>query len=165
MYRLFEVIKTSEKESQSIYPYGNFTDATADYDIKLGTAMKAERELAHLLLILDEEGRTVANKFLAQTHEEEVDGKTVITTETISPRLIDIKITDEEKANMAKYDTENDVHANFYLKRGRAKQDAEVKAIILNGIGIHGEQIDYDNWVRPIEQEEEPTPEPEQQGE
>ena len=51
------------------------------------------------------------------------------------------------------------VSADFWKRLGGAKQNADVKAIMLRGIGANGEQLEYSYWVRPIEVPEEPEEE------
>ena len=152
-YRLFYVQKDKDgKESQSIYPvdgvYQNEDEAVSEYEIRLGNAMKSDNtDLANYLMVMNEVGQPIKQSFLSKNDTE------------ISPRLIDIKATKDgtEVANMAKYDTVNDVHSNYHLKLGRAMQNNDVIAIVLYGIDSKGGGLDSTHWVRTYQQTEENT--------
>lgn len=144
-YRLFSITKDKDgKETQGIYPgadtvYTSEDEAVADCEVRLGNAMKSDNtNLATYLMVMDDVGNAIRQSYIASGETE------------IQPRLIDIKAskTNGEKANMAKYDTVNDVHSNFHLKLGRAMQDADCLAIVLYGIDTHGSALDTTHWVR-----------------
>lgn len=144
-YRLFYVQKDKDgKETQGIYPgadtvYQTEDEAVAEYEVKLGNAMKSDNtNLATYLMVMDDTGNAIRQYYLASGETE------------IQPRLIDIKasVKNGEKANMAKYDTVNDVHSNYHLKLGRAMQAADCLAIVLYGIDTHGSALDTTHWVR-----------------
>ena len=171
-YRLFSVIKDKDgEETQSIYPkegvYQNEDAAVSEYEVRLGTAMKSDNtNLATYLMVMNPVGEAIRNAYIAKTYDVTVinAGGEEITEAVqyeITPRLIDIKAMKDgtEEANVAKYDTVNDVHSNYHLKLGRAMQNKEVMAIVLYGIDTHGNQIEHNHWVRPIEPTvEEPEP-------
>lgn len=152
-YRLFNIIKDKDgKESQSIYPvdgvYNSEDEAVSEYEIRLGNAMKSDNtDLANYLMVMNEIGQPIRQSFLSKDDTE------------ITPRLIDIKATKDgaEVANMAKYDTVNDVHSNYHLKLGRAMQNDDVLAIVLYGIDTHGGGLDSTHWVRTYQPAEETT--------
>lgn len=178
-YRIFQVTKDKDgKETQAIYPivdkkpvpYDNKDDAIADYEVRLGQALASDNEnQATYLLILGTVGEAVKQSYTAKTYtvtKTDDEGKEieVEVPYEISPRLIDIKVTgkDGEVPNMAKYDTDRDVHSNFHLKLGRAMQDDDTRAIALYGIDTHGSGIEQEHWVRTFEAPApEPTPEEE----
>lgn len=160
-YRLFSIIKDKdEKETQSIYPtegvYQNEDAAISEYEVRLGTAMKPDNtNLATYLMAMNDAGQPIRQSYIAKTYPvTRLDANGEEITEDvpyeISPRLIDIKAMKNgtEEATVAKYDTVNDVHANYHLKLGRAMQNKEVMAIVLYGIDTHGNQIEQNHWVR-----------------
>lgn len=155
MYRLYEVTKTTEKETQRIIEYQSLTGAIADYEVNLGNALKAD-EPAHLFLLLDNIGKVVSTK--DKTYFD------FLGEEEISPRLIDTLKTGtgeeyEEKANMAKYDELIDVHANYHLKLGRAMKNVDTREIWLYGMDKKGNRIEYGQWVNTDDSVEEPVEE------
>jgi hypothetical protein len=178
-YRIFQVTKDKDgKETQGIYPivdkkpvpYDNKDDAIADYEVRLGQALASDNEnQVTYLLILGMVGEVVRQSYTAKTYTKtktDAEGKEieVPVQYEISPRLIDIKVTekDGEVPNMAKYDTVQDVHSNFHLKLGRAMQNTDTRAIVLYGIDPNGSGIEQEHWVRTYEAPApEPTPEPE----
>lgn len=160
MFRLIEITRIADTESQAILDFESEVEASGELHSKLGAAMKAETYQAELLILLDNIGKIVESGSHFKTYEveEEVEtegGETeTITTEVeyeLSPRLIEIKVTDSEVANVSKYNTTFDVTANYHSKLGSAKKNLAVKAEMLRGIDGKGNQVEYTYWVRPIE--------------
>ena len=130
MYRLYEVTKKADKETQRILDFPTSVGARGEYETNLSNAIKATDEEAHFLMILDQVGNIVCKKFVG-------DGE-------ITPRLIDVKSDAEgEHPNMAKYDTLKDVEANFHMKYGSALKKTDVLAIMLRGIDQKGNSLEY----------------------
>lgn len=146
MYRLIEIVKQNDKESQAIYPYEDYTTAKGDFESKLGANMKTDAYSAYTLMILDNTGKAL---------------DTVHAGDTFRPRLIEVKTTSEEEENITPYDSTELVEANFHSKWGSAIKNDAVKAEMLRGIDGSGGEVCYTYWVRPIEPVE-PTPEPEE---
>ena len=61
-YKLIEVIKTSEKETQSIYDFDTIEDATARMHNDFGVALKQEGTLATYCVIVDNDTVDITNK-------------------------------------------------------------------------------------------------------
>lgn len=149
MYRLIEIVKESEsnKESQAIYPYENYIEAKGEYESKLGADMKATSYSALTLLIIDSAGYVSDVKHVG---------------EALKPRLIEIKMKDEEISDVSPYENEQLVEANLHSKFGTAIKDANVISEALKGIDGYGKTIkDEDGketgsvyWIRPIEKAE-----------
>jgi len=141
MYRLLEVTYTNDKESAAIYD--NFADETAlvaEYETKLGAAMKAEAFKAELLVAFDHTGKIYAQGYTSKGEEY-----------TLSPRLIWVQATEEgETADQAKKDTVDLLEADYHVKKGASMKNAAIKAILLMGVDGMAVTID-DYWVRPIE--------------
>lgn len=145
-YRVFQITKDKDgKETQGIYPandaYQTADEAIADYEVRLGTALGSNNTaLATYIMVMDQYvGQAVRSEFIGGDNE-------------ISPRLIDIKATQSEgeKANIAKYDTVQDVQSNFHLKLGRAMQNDDVTGFIVYGIDTHGKEIGSTIWSRTV---------------
>ena len=136
MYRLFEVNKINDKESQSIYSFDDFTAMEAEYETKLGAWMKNNDLQGELLIML---GGSLETLGMARIGDAE-----------LSPRLIEVKTTNEENETVSKYDTTRIVSANFHSKLGSAMKNEEVKIEVLKGIDGNGNQIEYRSWIRPI---------------
>ena len=158
MFRLVEITRVADNETQALREYASEVEASGELHYRLGSAMKDETTQVKLLLLLNNIGEVVESGSHFKTHEveetiETENGETeTITTEVeyeVSPRLIDVKVTDSEVGNIAKYDTNLDVTANYHSKLGAAKKSADVKAIMLRGIDGKGNQLEYTYWVRP----------------
>ena len=146
MYRLLEITKQNDKETQGIYPFEDFTAMEAEYETKLGAWMKNEDVQAELLIMLDGSLNTM--------------GIGKVGNDELSPRLIEVKTTDIEVVDVAKYDTTYLVSANFHSKLGAAMKNEAVTVEVLKGIDGNGNEVEHRSWIRPVE-EPEPTPEPE----
>lgn len=160
MFRLIEITRISDAESQATLDFESEVEASGELHSKLGSAMKTETYQAELLLLLNNIGEIVESGSHFKTYEVEeeieTDGGETETTTTeveyeLSPRLIEIKVTDREVANVSKYNTTFDVTANYHSKLGSAKKNSAVKAEMLRGIDGKGNQVEYTYWVRPIE--------------
>lgn len=137
MYRLYSITHNQdETEKQSIYEYESVTEAEGNFEQKKGQAM-ADGKFAFLML-LDYDGRI---------HDGYI---TLVGEGTITPRLFEVKTTDSEVNKVYPQETNAAISADFYKRLGGAKLDDTVKAIMLRGIGAHGEQLEYSYWVRPI---------------
>lgn len=142
MFRLLEITLT-DKETSAIYDnFADETSLTAEFDTKMGAAMKADAYKAELLIAFDNTGKIYAQGFTSKGDEY-----------TLSPRLIWVTATNEgETANQSKKDSVEILEADFYSKRGSAKKNADVLAIL--NLGVDGKSVVInDYWVRPIEPE------------
>lgn len=146
MYRLIELVIQNNKEAQAIYPFDTYEEAKGEFETKVGADMKSEAYTGFMLLIIDNIGKVIDIK----------QGG-----DTFKPRLIEVKVTDEETPEITPYDSTLLVEANFHSKWGAAIKNDKVKAEMLRGIDGFGGEVCYTYWVRPIEQEE-PTPESEE---
>lgn len=141
MFRLIEIVRnvSDEKETQSTYEYESAIDAKGDYETKLGADMKSDLYSDVLLILLDNEGDVIDQAFVGQT--------------PFQPRLYEVKVTNEEVANMSKYDNDNLVIANFHSKWGSAIKNRNVKAEMLRGFNGSGSTLAFTYWVRPTTEE------------
>ena len=154
MLRLLEVTYTNDKETAAIYPtegqtpFADETALTAEFDTKMGAAMKAEAYKAELLVAFDTTGIIYAQGYDSKDE-----------TISLSHRLVWVTADDNgEIANQTKENDMKAVEADIYSKRGSAKKNASIKEILL--LGIDGKEVKIDShWVRPIEPVE---PEPEE---
>lgn len=146
---LFEATYT-DKESVAIYD--NFTDElalSAEFDTKLGQAMKADAFLGEVLVAFDSAGRIIDSAF---HYKDGVEAP-------ISNRLITVARTVEgETFNQKAESTINAMQGDAYEKRGAAKKNKNTLAILNLGI-TSGAILVNDYWARPIEA---PEPEPEE---
>lgn len=154
MLRLLEVTYSNDKESAALYDgFADVTALTADFDTKMGAAIKADAYKAELLVAFDDNCKIYASGY--HSKDESV---------SLSPRLVWVtQDNNEETANQSKENDMNALEGDFFTKRGSAKKNVDVKAITL--IGVNGKGIDTrycDHWVRPIEPV---IPEPQEQGE
>lgn len=144
MYRLIEIVKQNDTESQAIYPFEDYTSAKGEFETKVGADMKSDAYSAFTLMVLDNIGAVLDVKHIG---------------EELTPRLIEVKVTDTEEPDISKYDTTQLVEANFHSKWGAAIKNDAVRAEMLRGIDGFGGTICYTYWVRPIEYVEPVEPE------
>lgn len=137
MIRLIEIVKQGETESQAIYPFEDYTSAKGEFETRVGANMRSDAYSAFTLMVIDDIGKVLDVK-------HEGDG--------LTPRLLEVKITDVEEANMSRYDSTYLVEANFHSKLGSAIKNSEVRAEMLRGIDGYGGEVIYEYWVRPIEE-------------
>lgn len=141
MFRLIEIVRNAsdEKESQSTYEYESEITAKGDYETKLGADMKSDLYTDVLLMFLDNEGDVIDKAFVGET--------------PFQPRLYEVIVTNEEVANMSKYDNDNLVIANFHSKWGSAIKNSNVRAEMLRGFDGTGNTLAFTYWVRPTTEE------------
>lgn len=150
-FRFYKITKNTDgSERPSVDAYDDEIIAEGNFEFQKGLAM--ENGTFAFLMLIDNTGE-IHNGYVAMVGEG-----------TINPRLFEVKTTTEEAAKSYIHDDNNGVLAEYYKRLGAAKQNNDVKEIILRGVGANGEQIVHTHWVRPIEPVE-PTPEPEPQGE
>ena len=137
MFKLIEVVKQNDKESQAWYPFESATEAKGEYESKLGANMKSDAYQASLLILIDNEGDVIDNCKVGE--------------DALSPRLIEVKVTNAETTDISKYETPKLVEANFHSKWGAAIKNQNVRAETLLGINGDGSTIAFTYWVRPIE--------------
>lgn len=148
MYRLYKITHNLDgTERPSVDTYDDVVVAEGNFEFQKGLAM--ENETFTFLMLLDNVGN-IHNGYIAKIGEG-----------TIKPRLFEVKTTTEEAAKSYIHDTAEEVSADFWKRLGGAKQDTNVRATMLRGVGANGEPLEYAYWVRPIEPVE-PTPEPEE---
>lgn len=124
MYILLEATYT---DKESIALYTNFTtenDILAEYETKLGQAMKAEAYKGELLIAFDHTG-----KILAQ-------GSTFKDNVAFSPRLVWVQSTaqGESDPDQSKKADTNTLIADYHIKKGSAMKNNDIKGILLLGI-------------------------------
>lgn len=154
MYRLYKItLKSDGTEQTSRNEYEDVTLAEGTFEFQKGLAM--ENNIPTFLMLLDNIGQ-IHNNYIAKVGEGE-----------LKPRLYEVKTTVSGDAPKTyAHDTANEVSADYYKRLGGAKQDADVKAIMLRGIDANGNQLEYAYWVRPIEPEQEQEqPQEQEQGE
>lgn len=150
MLRLLEVTYTNGKESVALYPtdgqepFKDETALSAEFDTKMGAAMKADAFKAELLVAFAQTGQIIAQGY--HTKDETI---------SLSPRMIWVEVKNgAESADQSKKDNMNALEADFYTKRGSAKKDPTVDAITI--LGVDGKSVVInDYWSRPIESVEE----------
>ncbi len=141
MYRLLEVTYTNGKESAALYDsFSNETELTAEFDTKMGAAIKADAYKAEYLLAFDDN----CNIYAQDYHSKDAEI-------TLNPRLVWVTTTAEgATANQSKEDNMSILKGDFFSKRGSAKRNTDVKAIML--MCFNGKVVDIkDYWARPVE--------------
>lgn len=137
MLVLYEATYT-DKEQVALYNnYETETDLLADYETKLGQAMKAEAYKGEVLIAFDHTGKILAS---GSTFKEEVP---------FSPRLVWIQSTaqGESDPNQSKKTDMNELVADYHIKKGSSMKNKDIFAILLLGIDGTGVAVN-DYWVR-----------------
>lgn len=141
---LLEITYT-DKESTAIYK--DFADElalSAEFDTKLGQAMKADSYLGEVLVAFDSTGKIIDSAF---HYKDGVEAP-------ISDRLIWVTNTNGvETQNQKKCDSLTELQGEAYSKRGAAKKNADVLAILNLGV-TSGAIVVNDYWARPVEEVE-----------
>ena len=142
MYILLEATYT---DKESIALYTNFTtenDILAEYETKLGQAMKAEAYKGELLIAFEHTG-----KILAQ-------GSTFKDKVAFSPRLVWVQSTEEGESapDQSKKADRNTLEADYHIKKGSAMKNSDIKGILLLGIDNTSIVIN-DYYVRLVTEE------------
>lgn len=124
MYILLEATYT---DKESIALYTNFTtenDILAEYETKLGQAMKAEAYKGELLIAFEHTGKILAQ---SSTFKDDV---------TFSPRLVWVQSTEEGEGapDQSKKADLNTLEADYHIKKGSAMKNSDIKGILLLGI-------------------------------
>lgn len=150
MLYLLEVTFTNAKETAAIYD--NFADETAllaEYESKLGAAMKADAFKAELLVAFAQTGQILAQAYTSKGDEY-----------SLSPRMIWVQVSDGvETADQSKKADMNTLEADYHSKKGSAMKNVDIDAITI--LGVDGKSVVInDYWSRPIEYVE-----PQEQGE
>lgn len=136
MYILYESTYT-DKESVSLYTnYTTENDLLADFETKLGQAMKAEAYKGEVLIAFDHTGRIYA------TGSDFKDEET-----TFSPRLIWVESTaeGESQPNQSKKTDLKTLEADYHVKKGSAMKNADIRGILL--IGLDGTSVVINDYV------------------
>lgn len=144
MLYLLEITYT-DKESVAIYPAEGqepFVDelaVSAEFDTKLGAAMKSSSYKGEILIAFDSTGKIIDSAF---HYKDNVEAP-------ISDRLIWVTDTNEiETQNQKKCNSLNELEGEAYSKRGAAKRNANVSAHLNLGV-TSGAIVLNDYWVRP----------------
>jgi hypothetical protein len=160
MFRLIQIVKNTsdEKEVQSTYDYEDRIEAKGEYETKLGNNMKSDLYSAVLMILLDNEGDIVDkckyDKPVEPAPSEEGEEEQQEDVKySFQPRLFEVKVTNEEIATLSKYDSTDEVSANFHSKWGAAIKNNQVRAEMLRGFDGNGGTIEFTYWVRPTTEE------------
>ena len=146
MYRLYKITKKEDgTDNAQRDDFEDVTLAEGSFEFQKGLAM--DTGTFTFLMLLDNVGE-IHNGYIAMIGEG-----------TITPRLFEVKTTSADAPKTYAHDTNEEVSADFWKRLGGAKQNTDVRATMLRGIGANGEQLEYTYWVRPIEPVE---PEPEE---
>ena len=146
-YMLYKItLKQDGSENPQVDVYDDVILAEGNFEFQKGLAM--ENGTFTFLMLIDSMGE-IHNGYIAKIGEG-----------TMKPRLFEIKTTTEDVRKSYPHDDNNGVSADYYKRLGGAKQNKDVKAIMLRGIDANGNFLEHTYWSRPIE----PT-EPQEQGE
>ena len=138
MYRLYKItLRQDGSENAQRDDYEDVTTAEGAFEVQKGMAM--ESGTFTFLMLLDNIGE-IHNGYITKIGEG-----------TLKPRLYEVKTTDTDTPKTYAHETAEEMSADFWKRLGGAKQNADVRATMLRGIGANGEQLEYAYWVRPIE--------------
>lgn len=138
-YKLIEVVKTSEKETQSIYDKEDLTTALADMHNSFGVAVKADSTISVYCVVIEQAtGQRMGGLYFA-TSSEDADIKQRVYTHN-----------DYAEDNVSYYDTERLAIGNYNTKLSASMKKAECNFAITVRIDGKGEFADFNIWTRPV---------------
>ena len=146
MYILLEATIT-DKESVALYHKNGDKEYTehevlAEFETKLGQAMKAEAYKGELLIAFEHTGKIIKQ---ASVIKDNV---------SFSPRLVWVQSTaqGEGEPDQSKKADRNILEADYHIKKGTAMKNSDVKGLLLLGIDNTNIVIN-DYYVRPVTEE------------
>lgn len=128
-YKLIEVVKTSEKETQSIYDREDLTTAIADMKNDFGVNVKANSTLSTYAIVIE------------QSTGERIDGKYWRTNDVTNDFSIRNRVythNDYANDNIAAYDSKQLAIGNFNIKAADSMKKAECNyalTVLIDGKG------------------------------
>lgn len=142
MYILFMLTHNGTKETQSYYKnYATENDTLADYEIKLGQAMKDSNTKAISLIAFEHTGKVFAQG------SDYKDGSV-----KFGLRYIRVSSTSsgEEDPVISTRNTFRDMEADYLVEKGQARKDTSLKGKLFLGFD-NGNVVLNDYFVRPFE--------------
>lgn len=144
-YKLIEVIKTSERETQSIYDRDDLTIALADMKNDFGAAVKVDTTLAtYCVVIKQDTGERMGGEYWASTPTV-AEGETPV---DVSIRQRVYTHNDYADDNIAAYDSERLAIGNFNTKAAASMKKAECNFALTVRIDGKGDFADFDIFTR-----------------
>lgn len=141
-YKLIEVVKTSEKETQAIYDREDLTTALADMKNDFGANVKADATLStYCVVIKQDTGEKMDGKYwsIPTNDEEPID---------VAIRQRVYTHNDYAEDNIAAYDSEKLAIGNFNTKSASAMKKADCNFAITVRIDGEGNFADFDVFNR-----------------
>lgn len=132
MYRLIELTKQNNEESQAIEAYETLEEAKDAFDAKVEEATSSGIYSGFTFIVINELGNVQNSKH---------DG------EDLMPSLVEIKTTDHDIVNITRYSTEEEVFTAFNTAQNNARKEADLKAECLFGLNNVGIQVIHTYWV------------------
>jgi hypothetical protein len=150
-YKLIEVIKTSEKETQSIYDFDTIEDATARMHNDFGVALKQEGTLATYCVIVDNDTAMCAGicTYPRILSDHNAMGES---TDMYAIRQRVYTHNDFAEDNISACDTEQLAVGNFHTKIATAldkAKKAECDHAIIVRLSKTGEWVDNYCYYKP----------------
>ena len=138
-FKLIEVVKTSEKENQSIYDKDDLTVALADMHNDFGAAVKADTTLSVYCVVIEQATGQKMGGLFYTTSEENTDIKQRVYTHN-----------DYDDDNISAYDSERLAIGNYNTKLSASMKKAECNFALTIRLDGKGEFADFNAWNRPI---------------
>ena len=139
-YKLIEVVKTPEKETQAIYGKDDFAIAIADMKNDFGVAVKADDTIATYAVIIDQlTGELKDRKYWKDASKEPSE---------ISIRDRVYTHNDYAEDNITAYDTEKLAIGNFNTKAAASAKKTECNFALTIRIDGEGNYKDLDVFNR-----------------
>lgn len=129
-YKLIEISKTSEKESQSIYDKDNLNEAITAMHNDFGVAVKQDATIGAYAVVIDNNTGQVGGK--AQWGE------------SVKDRVY--THNDATDDNISSYDTEQLAIGNYHTKLASQRSNAQVNHAITVRLDGRGDFADVDVW-------------------
>lgn len=133
-FKLIEIIKTSERESQSIYDKEILDEAVIAMHNDFGVAVKQDTTIGAYAVIVD------------NTTGARIDGAQW--GEPVKDRVYTHNDVTED--NISSYESEQLAIGNYHTKLAAQRNNANVTHAITLRLSGTGEFVDFDSWTKPI---------------
>lgn len=141
-FKLIEVVKTSEKENQSIYDKDDLTVALADMHNDFGVAVKADTTLSVYCVVVEQAtGQRMGGLYYADPTVENTDIKQRVYTHN-----------DYADDNISAYDSERLAIGNYNTKLSASMKKAECNFALTIRLDGKGEFADFNVFKRLTEE-------------
>lgn len=144
-YKIIEVIKTSEKETQSIYDADNILNAEIKMHNDFGVAVKQDTTLATYVTVID---NTDGSRINGRYYAKKVDFKPGDEPVDLSIKQRVYTHNNYAEDNITSYESEQLAIGNFHTKLAAQRNNASCNFALTIRLDGQGDYAEFDNWRR-----------------